>query len=70
MKIKKSFVIKIFVDGKSHVMSDTQHGSERIRTWAQVRNLPEKFKRMPFLLQRKCFRIGSTIHFNFFCLDF
>ena len=61
--------VEIFVNGISHIVTDTEHSTECIRTRTQMGYLAKELHRVPFFLQRIRI-VASTQHFNFTCLDF
>ena len=58
-----------FMNGNSHIVTDTEHSTECIRTRTQMGYLAKELHRVPFFLQRIRI-VASTQHFNFTCLDF
>ena len=57
------------VDSNGHIVTNTEHSSESIRTRTQVSNLAQEFHRVSFLLQRISI-IACSQYFNFTSLDF
>ena len=69
MKIEEPFLMEEFMNGNSHIVTDTEHSTECIRTRTQMGYLAKELHRVPFFLQRIRI-VASTQHFNFTCLDF
>ena len=69
MEIEEPSVMEKFMNGISHVMTNTEHCTECIRTWTEMSDLTQEFHRMTFLLQRISIRIGRTVNFYFSSLD-
>ena len=69
MEIEEPSVMEKFMNGISHVMTNTEHRSECIRTWTEMSDLTQELHRMAFFLQRISIRIGRTVNFYFSSLD-
>ena len=65
MNVVKAALLKELMNGESEAAANTENTTKKIRTRPQMRNLAQKFRSMPFLLQRVCVRIGCTVYFNF-----
>src|SRR5450759_3973713 len=63
MKIEESFIVKIFMNGKCHCMTDPQYCTESICPWTEISDLPQEFHRVTFLLKRVSLCITFTINF-------
>ncbi len=70
MEVKKSVVVEIFMNGKSHGMPDSQYGAKRVCSRPQMGNLAKELKAVPLFLQRIGLGICCTVNFNVACLNF
>ena len=68
MKIKKAMFMEITMDGHRHVMTDTEHRTERIGTQTHVGMRTHIFHALSFLLHR-IIRAACTQHLYFTGLD-
>ena len=64
MDVIKTIIIKVFMNGIRHRVTNAQHCPESIGTRAKMSNLTKEFQCMTFLLQRINFGICSTINFD------
>ena len=69
MEIEEPSVMEKFMNGISHVMTNTEYRTECIRTWTEMSDLTQELHRMAFFLQRISIRIGRTVNFYFSSLD-
>ena len=52
MNVVKAALLKELMNGEGETAANTKNTAKKIRTWAQMRDLAQEFRGMPFLLQR------------------
>src|SRR5262245_32347680 len=63
MNVNEPAVLKELVNREREPAAHTEHATEKIRPWTQMRYLPQEFRRVPFFLERITF-IGATDNFD------
>jgi len=43
MKIEEAFIIKVFMNGEGHCMTNSENGTEGIGPWTEIGNFPQEF---------------------------
>ena len=66
MNIEKTFVVKKFVYGKDHMVTDPENGTKSICSETKVCNLTKELQRVTFWLQRILIRISLTEYLQCF----
>src|ERR1700756_5444427 len=59
MNINKTAILKKPVHSERKPAPHTEHATEKIRPWPQMRDLTQKFRRVPLFLERITF-VGAT----------
>src|SRR6476646_9345966 len=59
MNVNETAILKKLVNGKREPTTHTEHATEKIRSRTQVRDLAQKFRRVPLFLERITF-VGAT----------
>src|SRR5262245_2010803 len=59
MNVNEPAILKKLMNGERKPAAHTKHASEKIRPWTQMRDLAQKFRRVPLFLQRITF-VGAT----------
>src|SRR4030095_1833016 len=63
MHVNEPAILEKLVNSEREPAAHTQHATEKIRSWTQMRDLTQKFRRVPFFLERITF-IGATDNFD------
>src|SRR5215467_4670952 len=63
MNVNKTAILKKLVHGKCEPAAHTEYATEKIRPWAQMRDLTQKFRRVPLFLERITF-VRTTHNFD------
>src|SRR4029077_5625095 len=63
MNVNETAILKKRVNGKREPATHTEHATEKIRPWTQVRDLAQKLRRVPLFLERITF-VGATDNFD------
>ena len=63
MNVNEPVILKKLVNGKREPATHTEHATEKIRPWTQMRDLAQKFRRVPLFLERITF-VGATDNFD------
>src|SRR5438477_5290644 len=59
MNVNEPVILKKLMNREREPAAHTEHTPEKIRPWTQVRDLAQKFRRVPLFLERITF-IGAT----------
>ena len=63
MNVNETAILKKLVNGEREPATHTEHATEKIRSRTQVRDLAQKFRRVPLFLERIAF-VGATDNFD------
>ena len=69
MEVEESLLVEEFMNGNSHIVTNTEHCAKRIGTRTQMSNLTQELHGTSLLLQRISI-VTSTQYFNFTSLNF
>src|SRR5204862_6968772 len=63
MNVNEPAILKKLVNCECEPATHTEHATEKIRPWTQVRDLTQKFWHVPLFLERITF-VGATDNFD------
>ena len=63
MNVNETAILKKLVNGEREPAAHTEHATEKIRSRTQMRDLAQKFRRVPLFLERITF-VGATDNFD------
>ena len=63
MNVNETALLKKLVNGEREPAAHTEHATEKIRPWTQMRDLAQKFRRVSLFLERITF-VGATDNFD------